>query len=93
MVNLVRNRSIRRKVHDFVFLIATNLLNGIVSGCVTFHGEENRPKSGGLIVMNHTTPLDTSFFCSKTVNSIVSKKKFTFETQFYFKFIDRAASR
>lgn len=50
--------SLRRKVYEWAALTVFRIYCRSVSAVITFHNVQHRPKSDGICVANHTTPID-----------------------------------
>lgn len=49
---------IRNPLYDWAALTCFRILSRSFSGVIHFHNEQYRPKSDGICVANHTTPID-----------------------------------
>ena len=51
------------------------MLGGAISAVITYHGAENRPKSG-ICVANHTSPIDVLCLASDNAYALVRTPAF-----------------
>jgi len=59
--------NVRRWFYNWSALTCFRILSRSISAVVTFHNRELRPKSDGICVANHTTPIDVFILsCDKT---------------------------
>ena len=59
--------NVRRLFYNWSALTCFRILSRSISAVVTFHNRELRPKSDGICVANHTTPIDVFILsCDKT---------------------------
>ena len=58
IVSLLPFEFLRRGVYNFVALTSFRILSRSFSAAVSFHNVQHRPKSDGICVANHTTPID-----------------------------------
>ena len=49
---------IKRHIYNWASLTCFRILSRSFSGVIRFHNQEYRPKSDGICVANHTTPID-----------------------------------
>lgn len=57
-VGSIPNQYLRRHLYDYVAVTCFRILSRSFSTVVTFHNRHYLPKSDGICVANHTTPID-----------------------------------
>ncbi|XP_059084094.1 glycerol-3-phosphate acyltransferase 3-like isoform X1 [Tigriopus californicus] len=57
-VGSIPSQYLRRRLYDYVAVTCFRILSRSFSAVVTFHNKHYRPKSDGICVANHTTPID-----------------------------------
>nr|XP_023014746.1 glycerol-3-phosphate acyltransferase 3 isoform X2 [Leptinotarsa decemlineata] len=57
LVGYIEPADFKQKVNKYVSLMCFGILSRAISGVITYHNEENRPKNG-ICVANHTSPID-----------------------------------
>jgi glycerol-3-phosphate O-acyltransferase 3/4 len=63
----------RRWCYDWAARTCFRILSRSISAVITFHNRELRPKSDGICVANHTTPIDVFILsCDKTYAMVTS---------------------
>ena len=58
LISLIPHYRFRRWLYEYAALTAFRILSRSFSAVVSFHNKEFRPKSDGICVANHTTPID-----------------------------------
>lgn len=85
-ISLIPNQTLRRWLYEYVALTCFRILSRSFSAVVSFHNKQYRPKSDGICVANHTTPIDVvilqcdrsyalvgyGFFCIKSQRKKIS---------------------
>ncbi|XP_064465737.1 glycerol-3-phosphate acyltransferase 3-like [Ornithodoros turicata] len=64
---------VKRFCYWHVSLITFRILARAVSAIVTYHNRENRAKSGGICVANHTSPIDVAMLASDNCYAMVGQ--------------------
>ena len=54
----VPHRGLRNWLYERVALTVFRCFSRSFSACIKFHNKENRPKTDGICVANHTSPID-----------------------------------
>lgn len=62
----------KRKLSRFVSLTSFRILSRGVSAVITYHNRHNKPRSDGICVANHTTPIDCLVLACDNCYSFVS---------------------
>ncbi|KAL3279344.1 hypothetical protein HHI36_016851 [Cryptolaemus montrouzieri] len=57
LVGYLSDGSLKQKVNRYISTMCFGILSNALSAVITYHNEENRPKSG-ICVANHTSPID-----------------------------------
>lgn len=73
LIGLLPFERMRRALYDYVALVAFRILSRSFSAVLTFHNEQFRPKSDGICVANHTTPIDVVFLSCDQTYALVKK--------------------
>ena len=58
MISVIPYEPLRRILYEYAGLVAFRILSRSFSAVVSFHNKQFRPKSDGICVANHTTPID-----------------------------------
>ena len=66
---------IRLPIYNWAALTCFRILSRSFSGVVRFHNEQFRPKSDGICVANHTTPIDVVVLSCDRSYALVTKLK------------------
>ena len=64
---------IRLPIYNWAALTCFRILSRSFSGVVRFHNEQFRPKSDGICVANHTTPIDVVVLSCDRSYALVTK--------------------
>lgn len=65
LVGYVPEGDFKQRLNKYVSLMCFGILSAALSSVITYHNEENRPKSG-ICVANHTSPIDVlMLMCDK----------------------------
>ncbi|XP_044761164.1 glycerol-3-phosphate acyltransferase 4 isoform X2 [Coccinella septempunctata] len=57
LVGYLPDGDLKQKVNRYISIMCFGILSNALSAVITYHNEENRPKSG-ICVANHTSPID-----------------------------------
>ena len=58
LIGLIPNGSLKRLIYYHMSIMCFRILSRGFSGVIHFHNRENKAKSGGICVANHTSPID-----------------------------------
>ena len=82
LIPLLPWANVRRWIYNWSALTCFRILSRSLSAVITFHNRELRPKTDGICVANHTTPIDVFILsCDKTY-ALVRFEPQTFSTFF-----------
>ena len=62
----------KRRLHFQVYTSCFQLLGGAISAVINHHNPENRP-DGGIVVANHTSPIDVLVLACDNAYALVSE--------------------
>ena len=62
----------KRKLHHQVYTSCFQILGGALSAVITHHNPENKPDQGGIVVANHTSPIDVLVLACDNAYALVS---------------------
>ncbi|XP_052131471.1 glycerol-3-phosphate acyltransferase 3 isoform X1 [Frankliniella occidentalis] len=71
LVGFVPQSSFKRILNNWVMLTSFRILARSLSSVLTYHNVELMPKTGGVCVANHTTPIDVVILSTMTTFSLV----------------------
>ena len=71
IIGCIPSMKIRRKLNDYSFKIAFRIIARALSNVVTIHNPENKPKTSGFCVANHTSPIDVAILSADCTFSLV----------------------
>ena len=70
---------IKQPIYNWAALTCFRILSRSFSGVVTFHNKQHRPKSDGICVANHTTPIDVVVLsCDRSYALVTCTLKFIY---------------
>ena len=70
---------IKRHIYNWASLTCFRILSRSFSGVIRFHNQEYRPKSDGICVANHTTPIDVVVLsCDRSYALVTCTLKFVY---------------
>ncbi|XP_045136656.1 glycerol-3-phosphate acyltransferase 3-like isoform X1 [Portunus trituberculatus] len=58
LIGLFPDGAVKRKLCRFIFITSFRIISRAFSGVITYHNKHNMPRSDGICVANHTTPVD-----------------------------------
>ncbi|TGZ55898.1 Glycerol-3-phosphate acyltransferase 4, partial [Temnothorax longispinosus] len=70
LIGFLPNGRIKRWANNQGSLIAFRIMSRSISGMITIHNPEYKPKNGGMCVSNHTTTLDVCILSTQTTFSL-----------------------
>ncbi|MEQ2306286.1 Glycerol-3-phosphate acyltransferase 4 [Ameca splendens] len=73
VVGFLPSTKLRRYLSDTVHLMGYRLCVRSLSGVITYHNRENKPKNDGICVANHTTPIDGIILANDRCYSLVGQ--------------------
>ncbi|XP_061782931.1 glycerol-3-phosphate acyltransferase 4 isoform X2 [Nerophis lumbriciformis] len=73
IVACLPNRDLRVYLTEKVHRVCYHLCARSISAIITYHNRENKPKSGGICVANHTTPIDVIILANDGCYSLVGQ--------------------
>lgn len=76
IVGFIPHEKLRRWMNDTVSLIAFRIFTRSLSGTISIHNEEYKPKNCGFCVANHTSPIDVAILSTDCTYSLVINKYF-----------------
>ncbi|KYN09248.1 Glycerol-3-phosphate acyltransferase 3 [Trachymyrmex cornetzi] len=71
LIGFLPNGRIKRWANNQGSLIAFRIMSRSISGMITIHNSEYKPKNGGVCVSNHTSTLDVCILSTQTTFSLV----------------------
>ncbi|XP_035986159.1 glycerol-3-phosphate acyltransferase 4 isoform X1 [Fundulus heteroclitus] len=73
MVGFLPSTKLRTYLSDKVHLMGYRLCVRSLTGIITYHNRENKPKNDGICVANHTTPIDGIILANDCCYSLVGQ--------------------
>ena len=70
LVGYVKEGDFKQKLNKYVSVMCFGILSNAISSVITYHNEENKPKSG-ICVANHTSPIDVLILMCDNCYSLV----------------------
>lgn len=70
LVGYVKPGDFKQKLNKYVSIMCFGILSRAISAVVTYHNEENKPKTG-ICVANHTSPIDVLILMCDNCYSLV----------------------
>ncbi|XP_069938951.1 glycerol-3-phosphate acyltransferase 3 isoform X3 [Cherax quadricarinatus] len=74
IVGLIPDGPLKRQISRCIFLSSFRLISRGFSGVFTYHNSHNRPRSDGICVANHTTPIDCVVLACDNCYSYVGQR-------------------
>ncbi|XP_042874354.1 glycerol-3-phosphate acyltransferase 4-like isoform X3 [Penaeus japonicus] len=74
ILGLLPEGSVKRWISRRVFLTSFRIISRAFSGVITYHNRHNRPRSDGICVANHTTPVDCVILACDSCYSYVGQR-------------------
>ncbi|KAH7693327.1 Protein ACL-4 b, partial [Aphelenchoides avenae] len=74
VVGLVPNGMLKRWLSEKCMLMCFRILSRAVTAVVNFHDQENKAKSGGICVANHTSPIDVMILSIDNVYALIGQR-------------------
>lgn len=71
-IGFLPNGSMKRWANDHATRIFFRIMSRSLSSLITVHNPENKPKSGGICVANHTSTIDVCILSTDTTFSLVN---------------------
>ncbi|MFH4974994.1 hypothetical protein AB6A40_001703 [Gnathostoma spinigerum] len=87
-IGVLPDGKLKRDLNEKCMLCCCRILSRSVSAVIYFHNPENKAKSGGICVANHTSPMDVIVLSTDNVYTLVGQKHTGF-----LGFTQRALSR
>lgn len=63
---------LKQKVNRYISIMCFGILSNALSAVITYHNDENRPKTG-ICVANHTSPIDVLTLMCDNCYSLVGR--------------------
>jgi glycerol-3-phosphate O-acyltransferase 3/4 len=73
LVGYVKDGEFKQKLNKYVSVVCFGILSNAISSVITYHNEENKPKSG-ICVANHTSPIDVLILMCDNCYSLVCRR-------------------
>ncbi|XP_068562253.1 glycerol-3-phosphate acyltransferase 4-like isoform X3 [Cebidichthys violaceus] len=73
LVGFLPNRELRFYLTEKVHLMCYRICVTALTAIITYHNRENKPKTGGICVSNHTTPIDVIILANDGCYSMVGQ--------------------
>ncbi|XP_018561942.1 glycerol-3-phosphate acyltransferase 4 isoform X2 [Anoplophora glabripennis] len=73
LVGYVKPGDFKQKLNKYVSIMCFGILSRAISAVVTYHNEENKPKSG-ICVANHTSPIDVLILMCDNCYSLIGQR-------------------
>ncbi|RZC33405.1 glycerol-3-phosphate acyltransferase 4, partial [Asbolus verrucosus] len=70
LVGYVKEGDFKQRLNKYVSVMCFGILSNAISSVITYHNEENKPKSG-ICVANHTSPIDVLILMCDNCYSLV----------------------
>ncbi|KAL0107666.1 hypothetical protein PUN28_014760 [Cardiocondyla obscurior] len=74
LIGFLPNGRVKRWANNQGSLIAFRIMSRSLSGMITIHNPEYKPKNGGICVSNHTTTLDVCTLSTQTTFSLIGQR-------------------
>lgn len=74
LVGYVKPEELKQFLNKYVSIMCFGILSRAISSVITYHNEENRPKTG-ICVANHTSPIDVLILMCDNSYSLVGVLK------------------
>ncbi|XP_063909479.1 glycerol-3-phosphate acyltransferase 3 isoform X2 [Zophobas morio] len=72
LVGYVKEGDFKQKLNKYVSVMCFGILSNAISSVITYHNEENKPKSG-ICVANHTSPIDVLILMCDNCYSLIGQ--------------------
>ncbi|XP_068910740.1 glycerol-3-phosphate acyltransferase 3 isoform X1 [Tenebrio molitor] len=72
LVGYVKDGEFKQKLNKYVSVVCFGILSNAISSVITYHNEENKPKSG-ICVANHTSPIDVLILMCDNCYSLIGQ--------------------
>ncbi|XP_044258165.1 glycerol-3-phosphate acyltransferase 4 isoform X2 [Tribolium madens] len=72
LVGYVKEGNFKQKLNKYVSIMCFGILSNAISSVITYHNEENKPKSG-ICVANHTSPIDVLILMCDNCYSLIGQ--------------------
>lgn len=73
LVGYVKNGPFKQKLNRYISIMCFGILSNALSAVITYHNEENRPKTG-ICVANHTSPIDVLTLMCDNCYSLIGQR-------------------
>ncbi|KAI1732226.1 acyltransferase domain-containing protein [Ditylenchus destructor] len=74
LIGVFPNSPIKRWLNEKCMLMCYRILSRAVSALVYFHDEQNKAKSGGICVANHTSPIDVMILGTDNIYALIGQR-------------------
>uniref|UniRef100_A0AC35U5F2 PlsC domain-containing protein n=1 Tax=Rhabditophanes sp. KR3021 TaxID=114890 RepID=A0AC35U5F2_9BILA len=73
-VGLIPKSALKRKTYETCMLVSHRILSRSISAIIHIHNPENRTKTGGICVANHTSPMDVMILGTDNCYALIGQK-------------------
>lgn len=73
-IGVIPDGALKRKLNEKCMLCCHRILSRSLSAVVVFHNQENKAKTGGICVANHTSPIDVMILGTDNVYALVGQR-------------------
>lgn len=73
-IGIIPDGALKKKLNEKCMLCCHRIISRSLSAVVVFHNQENKAKTGGICVANHTSPIDVVILGTDNVYALVGQR-------------------